>query len=69
MLEVTLPHVDAWKVGGNEVERVESLSDAKADLIVLLTNHSAYTAEALPEGIPVLDTRGALRGTEGVETL
>nr|WP_199039785.1 nucleotide sugar dehydrogenase [Glycomyces salinus] len=63
------PHVATWKIAGNEVERVETLAGAKADLIVLLTNHSAYTADALPEGVPVLDTRGSLRGTEGVETL
>ena len=63
------PHVSSWKVGSHEVERAESLSDAKADLIVLLTNHSDYTREALPTGVPVLDTRGALRGAEGVEAL
>ena len=63
------PHVSSWKVGSHEVERAESLSDAKADLIVLLTNHSDYTREALPTGVPVLDTRGALLGAEGVEAL
>ncbi|HEX2143700.1 MAG TPA: nucleotide sugar dehydrogenase [Glycomyces sp.] len=63
------PHVPSWSVGANEVERVTDLSSAKADLIVLLTNHAEYQAEALPAGVPVLDTRGALRGIEGVETL
>ncbi|GAB3993180.1 hypothetical protein GCM10029992_04190 [Glycomyces albus] len=43
------PHVDSWKIAGHEVERVETLAGAKADLIVLLTNHSAYSADALPE--------------------
>lgn len=63
------PHVPAWSVGTEQVERVTELETAKADLIVLLTNHAEYQAEALPEGVPVLDTRGALRGTEGVEAL
>ncbi|GAB3648658.1 nucleotide sugar dehydrogenase [Glycomyces tarimensis] len=63
------PHVESWTVAGREVERVEDLGSAKADLVILLTNHSEYTAEALPEGTAVLDTRGALRGAEGVETL
>jgi UDP-N-acetyl-D-mannosaminuronate dehydrogenase len=57
-------------VGAQEVERVADLATAKADLIVLLTNHAEYrAAEALPSGIPVLDTRGALRGADGVEAL
>ncbi|MEU5874794.1 nucleotide sugar dehydrogenase [Glycomyces sp. NPDC047369] len=63
------PHVTSWTVGGHEVERVADLATAKADLIVLLTNHGEYQPDALPAGVPVLDTRGALRGTDGVETL
>lgn len=63
------PHVPAWSVGTQQVERVTELATAKADLIVLLTNHTEYQPEALPAGVPVLDTRGALRGVEGVETL
>ncbi|MFC3492359.1 nucleotide sugar dehydrogenase [Glycomyces rhizosphaerae] len=63
------PHVPAWSVGTQQVERVTELATAKADLIVLLTNHTDYQPEALPAGVPVLDTRGALRGVEGVETL
>nr|WP_255672099.1 nucleotide sugar dehydrogenase [Glycomyces amatae] len=63
------PHVPSWSVGGHEVERVDDLATAKADLIVLLTNHAEYRSDALPSGVPVLDTRGALRGAEGVETL
>ncbi|MEU6858727.1 nucleotide sugar dehydrogenase [Glycomyces sp. NPDC046736] len=63
------PHVPSWSVAGNEVERVADLATAKADLIVLLTHHAEYRPEALPAGVPVLDTRGALRGTDGVETL
>ncbi|NUQ89343.1 MAG: nucleotide sugar dehydrogenase [Glycomyces artemisiae] len=63
------PHVTTWTVGGHEVERVADLATAKADLIVLLTNHGEYQPDALPAGVPVLDTRGALRGTDGVETL
>ncbi|GAA2295002.1 nucleotide sugar dehydrogenase [Glycomyces scopariae] len=63
------PHVTSWSVGGQEVERVADLATAKADLIVLLTNHAEYRPEALPAGVPVLDTRGALRGADGVETL
>jgi len=63
------PHVPSWTVGEQEVERVGDLSVAKADLLVLLTHHAEYTPEALPSGVPVLDTRGALRGAEGVETL
>jgi nucleotide sugar dehydrogenase len=64
------PHVPSWSVGAQEVERVADLATAKADLIVLLTNHAEYrAAEALPSGIPVLDTRGALRGADGVEAL
>ena len=63
------PHVPSWSVGAQEVERVADLATAKADLIVLLTNHAEYGPEALPAGVPVLDTRGALRGVEGVETL
>ncbi|PRY58951.1 nucleotide sugar dehydrogenase [Glycomyces artemisiae] len=63
------PHVTTWTVGGHEVERVADLATAKADLIVLLTNHGEYQPDALPAGVPVLDTRGALRGADGVETL
>ncbi|MEU5156984.1 nucleotide sugar dehydrogenase [Glycomyces sp. NPDC021274] len=63
------PHVPAWSVGADQIERVTELETAKADLIVLLTNHAEYQAEALPAGVPVLDTRGALRGVEGVEAL
>ncbi len=63
------PHVPSWSVGAQEVERVADLATAKADLIVLLTNHAEYRTEALPSGIPVLDTRGALRGADGVEAL
>ncbi|GAA2127673.1 nucleotide sugar dehydrogenase [Glycomyces algeriensis] len=63
------PHVPAWSVGATQVERVHDLETAKADLIVLLTNHAEYLPEALPAGVPVLDTRGALRGAEGVEAL
>jgi nucleotide sugar dehydrogenase len=63
------PHVPAWSVGAEPVERVTELATAKADLIVLLTHHAEYQAGALPAGVPVLDTRGALRGVEGVETL
>lgn len=63
------PHVPSWSVAGHEVERVVDLATAKADLIVLLTNHAEYAPESLPAGVPVLDTRGALRGAEGVETL
>jgi UDP-N-acetyl-D-mannosaminuronate dehydrogenase len=63
------PHVPVWSVGAEPVERVTELATAKADLIVLLTHHAEYQAGALPAGVPVLDTRGALRGVEGVETL
>ncbi|WP_035749863.1 nucleotide sugar dehydrogenase [Glycomyces sp. NRRL B-16210] len=63
------PHVSSWSVAGQEVERVTDLATAKADLIVLLTNHAEYAPESLPAGVPVLDTRGALRGAEGVEAL
>jgi UDP-N-acetyl-D-glucosamine dehydrogenase len=63
------PHVASWTVGEQEIERVGDLSSAKADLLVLLTDHAEYTPESLPVGVPVLDTRGALRGLEGVETL
>nr|WP_211116299.1 nucleotide sugar dehydrogenase [Glycomyces buryatensis] len=63
------PHVGSWSVGGHEVERVGDLATAKADLIILLTQHAEYTPDAMPEGVPVLDTRGAMRGIEGVETL
>ncbi|MEU6246375.1 nucleotide sugar dehydrogenase [Glycomyces sp. NPDC047010] len=63
------PHVTTWNVGGHEVERVADLATAKADLIVLLTNHAEYAPDTLPAGVPVLDTRGALRGADGVETL
>jgi len=62
-------HVPSWSVAGHQVERVVDLTTAKADLIVLLTNHTEYKPESLPAGVPVLDTRGALRGVEGVETL
>jgi UDP-N-acetyl-D-glucosamine dehydrogenase len=63
------PHVPSWTVAGREIERVADLAVAKADLVILLTNHGEYTSEAMPEGVAVLDTRGALRGAEGVETL
>src|SRR5690606_14274228 len=63
------PHVPSWTVAGREIQRVADLAVAKADLVILLTNHGEYTSEAMPEGVAVLDTRGALRGAEGVETL
>ncbi|MCC3762747.1 nucleotide sugar dehydrogenase [Glycomyces sp. TRM65418] len=63
------PHVPSWSVGSTRVERVTDLATAKADLIVLLTNHAEYRPDALPAGVPVLDTRGALRGADGVEAL
>ncbi|THV32265.1 nucleotide sugar dehydrogenase [Glycomyces paridis] len=63
------PHVASWSVAGHEVERVADLATAKADLIVVLTHHAEYTPEALPSGVPVLDTRGALRGADDVEAL
>lgn len=63
------PHVTSWSVAGHEIERVDELTVAKADLAVLLTDHSEYRAESLPAGVPVFDTRGALRGADGVETL
>lgn len=63
------PHVPSWAVDEHEIERVSDLSNAKADLMILLTNHGEYGPEALPVGVPVLDTRGALRDLEGVETL
>ncbi|GAB3229994.1 nucleotide sugar dehydrogenase [Glycomyces halotolerans] len=63
------PHVSSWSVAGREIERVTELGEAKADLVIVLTNHSEYRREALPEGVMVLDTRGAMRGAEGVEAL
>jgi nucleotide sugar dehydrogenase len=63
------PHVPVWTVAGRGVARVADIDGAEADLVVLLTHHGEYTPEVLPGGVPVLDTRGALRGTDNVEAL
>jgi nucleotide sugar dehydrogenase len=65
------PHVTDWQVGGTSVERADDLETelAKADVSVLLQNHSSYDLAALAAGARLLfDTRGKVNA-EGVARL
>jgi nucleotide sugar dehydrogenase len=65
------PHVTDWHVGGASVERADDLETelAKADVSVLLQNHSSYDLAALAAGARLLfDTRGKVHA-EGVARL
>lgn len=59
------PHVDAWRLGAETLTCVDDLDAAlaRADLVVLLQNHSAYDLAGIVEQAPRLfDTRGATSG-------
>jgi len=65
------PHVTDWLVGGVSIERAEDLEGelAKADVSVLLQNHSSYDLDALAANARLLfDTRGKVRA-DGVARL
>src|SRR3954454_21869783 len=65
------PHVEDWRVGGTSAERADDLEAelAKADVSVLLQNHSSYYLDALAAGARLLfDTRGKVNA-EGVSRL
>ncbi|MGI9196435.1 MAG: nucleotide sugar dehydrogenase [Candidatus Nanopelagicales bacterium] len=63
------PHVSAWKVGSQTLERVGDLASALAgaDVCVLLQNHSSYDVEALADQAGrFFDTRGAVASDKAV---
>jgi nucleotide sugar dehydrogenase len=65
------PHVHDWEVNGTPVTRADDLDTelAKADVSVLLQNHSSYDLEAMASAASLLfDTRGTVRA-EGVARL
>ena len=65
------PHVTDWLVGGVSIERADDLEGelAKADVSVLLQNHSSYDLDALAANARLLfDTRGKVHA-EGVARL
>jgi UDP-N-acetyl-D-glucosamine dehydrogenase len=65
------PYVQQWQPDGEPVPRVTDLDAeiARADLVILLQDHSAYDLERIArEARLVLDTRGRLDGP-AVETL
>jgi UDP-N-acetyl-D-glucosamine dehydrogenase len=63
------PHVEAWRIGAETLACVDDLDAAlgRADLVVLLQNHSAYDLADLASRAPRLfDTRGATSGPKVV---
>ena len=63
------PHVDAWRLGAETLTCVDDLDAAlaRADLVVLLQNHSAYDLAGIVARAPRLfDTRGATSGPKVV---
>jgi len=63
------PHVEAWRVGVETLNCVDDLDAAlaRADLVVLLQNHSAYDLAGIVARAPRLfDTRGATSGPKVV---
>ncbi len=65
------PHVTDWRIGGASVERADDLDAelAKADVSVLLQNHSSYDLDAIAASARLLfDTRGKVNA-EGVARL
>jgi UDP-N-acetyl-D-glucosamine dehydrogenase len=63
------PHVEAWRVGADTLTCVDDLDAAlaRADLVVLLQNHSAYDLAGIVARAPRLfDTRGATSGPKVV---
>jgi UDP-N-acetyl-D-mannosaminuronate dehydrogenase len=65
------PHVTDWRVGGASVERADDLDAelAKADVSVLLQNHSSYDLDAIAASARLLfDTRGKVHA-DGVARL
>lgn len=59
------PHVDAWRLGAETLTCVDDLDAAlaRADLVVLLQNHTAYDLAGIIARAPRLfDTRGATSG-------
>ena len=65
------PHVTDWRVGGVSVERADDLDTelAKADVSVLLQNHSSYDLDAIAASARLLfDTRGKVHA-DGVARL
>ncbi|RJL32006.1 nucleotide sugar dehydrogenase [Bailinhaonella thermotolerans] len=66
------PYVPEWTVDGDVVPKEEDLGEAaaKADIAVLLQQHSAFDLEVLRTRAQlVLDTRGVLADAEHVERL
>ena len=57
------PYVGTWQVHGVEVERSTLDALEASDLVILLQAHSAFRTADLGElAVPILDTRGVLRG-------
>lgn len=67
------PKVERWVIGpGTSLDRVADLTEAVAevDIVVILQAHETYRGLNLEgDRTLVLDTRGVLRGREGVEAL
>ena len=62
------PHVPALTEGGIELESEEPTAErlAKADCLVVAAAHSAFDYERIANaGVPIVDTRNALKGFEG----
>ncbi len=63
------PHVESWRIGTTTLTRVDDLDVAlaRADLVVLLQNHTAYDLAGIAARAPRLfDTRGATSGPKVV---
>lgn len=63
------PHVVTWRLGSESLTRVDDLASAlgRADIVVLLQNHSDYDLTAIAAQAPRLfDTRGATSGPKVV---
>jgi len=57
------PFVEKWAIDGVDVRQVEDLEDGllSADLMILLQAHHEYLSfDGWDDGVPILDTRGAL---------
>ncbi|MEV6970302.1 nucleotide sugar dehydrogenase [Hamadaea sp. NPDC051192] len=63
------PHVETWRVPGVDVLKVDDLEVgvAEADLVILVTNHSAYDVDRLA-GLAkrFFDTRGVTQGDQAI---
>jgi UDP-N-acetyl-D-mannosaminuronate dehydrogenase len=69
------PFVSEWPIKGTRGMSLTCVDDldravADADIVVMLQNHGAYdTAQLARDALRLLDTRGAVEESEGVERL